>query len=95
MKKFIILLGFLLSINIAQAASMDFETGHNIIIDDEKICVDNITQITWYDSETTFLFINGKTKSIPTTYNEYIEIMQFVWKTKQFVNTAYYNYYRR
>lgn len=95
MKKFIILFVILLTVNTVKAASLDLETGRNIIINDEKICLDNITQITWYDSRTNFALLNGDIKSIPTTYNEYIEIMRFVWKTRQVVANSYYNYYGR
>ena len=86
MKKIVVLLAFLLSINIAQAMSIDVETGRDIIINNEKICLDNITQITYSDinKETMFLLINGDIKYVPTTYNEFIRIQQMVWNTMRF-----------
>lgn len=81
MKKTIILLVFLFSINIAQAATIHMESGRNIIVDGESICLNNVNQIIYLDNKTTFFLSNGETMAIPTTIDEYIRIQQLAFAT--------------
>lgn len=97
MKKIIITLFFLFSINIAQAATIDIQTGRNLIINNEIICLDNVSYVLYLDNNTTFFLLTGGTKAIPTTVEEFIKIQQLLATAPRSVavpSYGYYDYYR-
>lgn len=93
MKKLIILLVFLLSINLVQAAAITIDTGRYLIINNEKICLDNITQVIYsdMDKKTVFTLSTGETRSFPTTFDEYTQIQQLVFASSKQAYQVPYN----
>lgn len=96
LKKLLIILALLLNMNIAHAATLDIETGRNLIINNERICLDIINQVNYSYSEqkTIFLLSTGETRAFPTTYDEYVKIQQLVFSSRAAMYNQYYNYNR-
>lgn len=103
MKKIIFIIALICFFNgiASNAISINTQSSNNLVINGIVINANNIGQIVYSDRDkATLIYMTipaGEIRAIPSTYNEFVEIMQAVWTTKNtyspYAYTTNYQYY--